>query len=171
VILRPFAATEFGVLWRAVAGADPTEAIGERDEAAMRSRVEASGAMTERELLLAIDVDGRPVGSIQGYRDGVPEGVFGIGIDLFDEGDRGKGHGTAAVRALVTRLFDGEGARRIEAGTAVDNVAMRRVLWRTGFRQEGILRRFYPSVDGDGLDCVMYGMTRVDYEEVRTTWT
>jgi ribosomal-protein-alanine N-acetyltransferase len=100
------------------------------------------------------------VGSIQGYRDGLPEGVFGVGIELFDEGDRGKGYGTAAVKALAGRLFDEAGARRLEAGTADDNAAMRTVLERVGFRQEGLLRCWYPSDDGRGIDRAMYGMTR-----------
>lgn len=169
--LRPFEPAEFDVLWRAVAGADPTVAVGKMDPELLRARVETSGQVTERELLLAIEADGRLIGSIQGYRDALPNGVFGLGIELFEERDRGKGHGTAAVKELVARLFDLEGARRIEAGTADDNAAMRAVLVRRGFQQEGILRRWYPSEDGRGVDCVMYGMTKDDYEDVKTRWT
>ena len=169
--LRPFDPAEFDVLWRAVTGADPTTAVGKRDPELLRARVETSGRMTERELLLAIEADGRLIGSIQGYRHELPDGVFGLGIELFDERDRGKGHGTAAVKELVARLFDRESARRIEAGTADDNAAMRVVLRRLGFQQEGILRRWYPSQDGRGVDCVMYGMTRDDYQDVKTRWT
>ena len=116
--LRPFQPTEFDVFWHAVAGSDPTVAVGKMDPELLRARVATSGQMTERELLLAIQVDGRLIGSIQGYRDALPDGVFGLGIELFDEGDRGMGHGTAAVKELAARLFDHEGARRIEAGTA-----------------------------------------------------
>lgn len=169
--LRPFQAAEFDALWAAVSGADPTVAVGAMDPDLLRTRVAASGRLTERELLLAIEAEGRLVGSIQGYRDGLPEGVFGVGIDLFDEGDRGKGYGTAAVKALASRLFDEAGARRLEAGTADDNAAMRAVLERVGFRQEGLLRRWYPSDDGPGIDCAMYGMTKDDYDEVKTRWT
>lgn len=169
--LRPFAPDEFDALWRAVVDGDPTVAVGRMDPDRLRERVDASGRVTERELLLAIETDGRLIGSIQGYRDGLPDGVFGLGIDLFDERDRGKGHGTAAAKALVARLFDAEGARRVEAGTANDNAAMRAVLERLGFKQEGILRSWYPSEDGRGVDSVVYGMTREDYEEVRMTWT
>ena len=167
--LRPFLPDEFDVFWRAVSSRDPTVAVGSMDPDRLRERVEASGRLTERELLLAIETNGRLIGSIQGYRDGLPDGVFGLGIDLFDERDRGKGHGTAAAKTLVARLFDAEGARRVEAGTAMDNVAMRAVFERLGFKQEGILRRWYPSQDGKGVDSVVYGMTRDDYEEVRTT--
>jgi aminoglycoside 6'-N-acetyltransferase len=169
--LRPFEPAEFDVLWRAVAGADPTVAVGKMDPELLRARVETSGRLTERELLLAIETDGRLIGSIQGWREGLPAGVFGLGIELFDERDRGKGQGTAAVKDLVARLFDLEGARRIEAGTADDNATMRAVLVRLGFQQEGILRSWYPSEDGRGVDCVMYGMTKDDYEVVKIGWT
>lgn len=169
--LRPFVASEFDVLWSAVAGADPTVAVGSIDPEQLRARVAASGQVTQRELLLAIEVENRLVGSIQGFREGLPEGVFGLGIELFDEGDRRKGSGTRAVKVLLTLLFENEGARRVEAGTAVDNEGMRRVLERVGFRQEGILRRWYPSDDDEGIDCVIYGMTRDDYEDVKTRWT
>lgn len=142
--LRPFEPTEFDALWRAVAGADPTVAVGKMDPELLRARVETSGNMTERELLLAIEADGRLIGSIQGYRDALPDGVFALGIEVFEERGRGKGYGAAAVKELVARL---------------------------GFRQEGILRRWYPSEDGRGVDCVMYGMTKDDYEDVKTRWT
>ena len=118
--LRPFGPQEFDPLWAAVAGADPTVAVGAMDPELLRSRLETSGQLTER---------------------------------------------------LAARLFDEAGARRLEAGTALDNAAMRRVLKRVGFRQEGILRRWYPSDDGAGIDRVMYGMTRDDYEDVNTRWT
>jgi aminoglycoside 6'-N-acetyltransferase len=168
--LRPFTPEEFDPLWAAVAGSDPTVAVGAMDPELLRSRVETSGRLTDRELLLAIEAEGRLVGSIQGYRGGLPDGVFAVGIELFDESDRGKGYGTSAVRTIAARLFEQAGARRLEAGTAHDNAAMRRVLELVGFRQEGILRRWYPSDDGAGIDCVMYGMTRDDYEDVKTRW-
>jgi RimJ/RimL family protein N-acetyltransferase len=169
--LRPFAVDEFDAVVRSVAGAEPTVAVGEVDVADLHRRLETSGNLTDRELLMAIASDGRLLGSIQAYRDGVPAGVFGLGIELFNASDRGRGLGTEAVALLTAHLFDRVEARRVEAGTAEDNVAMRQVLGRLGFRQEGVLRGWYPSEDGDGVDCVMYGMTRYDYEEAKTTWT
>jgi RimJ/RimL family protein N-acetyltransferase len=171
VHLRPFAPDEFDAVVRSVVGAEPTVAVGDANVDDLRARLENSGELTERELLMAIASDGRLLGSIQAYRDGLPAGVFGLGIELFDEVDRGRGHGAEAVALLTAHLFDHEGARRVEAGTAEDNVAMRRVLSRLGFRQEGVLRRWYPADDGAGVDCVMYGMTNDDYEEAKTTWT
>ena len=62
--LRPFEPTEFDAFWRAVAGADPTVAVRKMDAELLRARVESSGRLTERELLLAIEADGRLIGSI-----------------------------------------------------------------------------------------------------------
>jgi aminoglycoside 6'-N-acetyltransferase len=171
VALRPFRPEEFDPLWSAVRSADPTVAIGSIDPDALRDRVAASGTLTERELLFAIEADGRLVGSIQAYRDQLPAGVFGIGIEVFEPEDRSQGIGREAVALLATHLFAEVGIRRLEAGTASDNGAMRRVLERLGFVQEGILRGWYPSDDGQGSDCVMYGMTRSDWENAKRTWT
>ena len=171
VRLRAFHAEEFELLWKAVWGADPTVAVGNPDADGLRARMASSGQMTDRELLMAVDVEGTLRGSIQAYRDGVPPGVFELGIDLFQAADRNKGYGTEAVRLLTAHLFDAEGARRIEAGTAFDNAPMRAVLARLGFQQEGVRRRFYPSEDGAGVDCVVYGMTKDDFEDVRNRWT
>ena len=171
VRLRSFEPHEFEAVVRSVADAAPTVAVGDVDVEDLRNRLETSGELTDRELLLAIVSDGRLLGSIQAYRDGLPAGVFGLGIELFDGSDRGKGYGTEAVALLTAHLFDAIGARRVEAGTADDNAPMRGVLARLGFRQEGVLRGWYPSDDGAGVDCVMYGMTVDDYEEAKTTWT
>ncbi|HEX9123652.1 MAG TPA: GNAT family protein [Actinomycetota bacterium] len=171
VTLRSFRPNEFDVLWRAVRSAEPTVAVGRVVMDELRERVASSGQMTDREILFAIEADERLVGSIQAYRDQLPIGVFGIGIDVFDPADRGKGVGREAVALLVSHLFAMEAARRIEAGTASDNAPMRRVLEHLGFVQEGILRRWYPSDDGEGTDCVMYGMTKNDWEYAKHTWT
>jgi hypothetical protein len=101
--LRPFAPQEFDALWAAVADADATVAVGSMDPELLRSRVATSGQMTERELLLAIEAEDRLVGSIQGYRADLPDGVFGVGIELFDRGDRGKGYGTKPEPPTTTR--------------------------------------------------------------------
>lgn len=171
VALRAFRPEEFDALWTAVRSAGQTVAVGAVDPVELRRRVEDSGRMTDREILFAIEAEGRLIGSIQGYRDHVPAGVFGIGIEIFEPADRGQGFGRESVALLVSHLFGLDGSRRVEAGTALDNAAMRRVFEVLGFVEEGILRRWYPSQDGRGTDCVMYGMTRDDWENVNDTWT
>jgi RimJ/RimL family protein N-acetyltransferase len=136
----------------------------------LRGRVAASGTMTERELLLGIETEGRLVGDVQARHDGGPKGVFELGITIFDEADRGKGVGRQAVAAITSHLFAAEGAHRVQLTTDVANVAMRAVVERLGFGFEGVLRGFWPEPDGYH-DYAMYAITKHDHESVSQTWT
>lgn len=168
VRLRPLRGDEFDVVWRARAASSQAAAIP-FDRQEIRRRIASSGEMTEWGLLLGIEWQGRLIGEIQGYRTPMPA-VFGIGIVVYDPQDRGRGVGRDAVRAMTRHLFDDEGARRVEGGTTPDNVAMRRVFRELAFVEEGTLRRFLPGDDDEGVDCVMYGMTRDDYREAKSEW-
>lgn len=170
VVLRPFRPEEFDTLW-AVRHGDDRRCPAELTEEQLRQRVALSGTLTAWGLELAIDAGRRMVGEIQAYRQNLPSGVFGIGIVLFDAGDRGRGYGTDAVALMGSHLFETERIRRVGGGTTPDNAAMRRVFRRLGFVEEGVLRRFLPSADGGGADCVMYGMTKDDWENAKTGWT
>ena len=138
----------------------------------LQERVAHSGGFFNGEILLGIEVDGRLVGEIQARRpeNAMPPGVFELGIGLFDGSDRGKGIGSKAVALLTKRLMDEEGAHRVQAGTDLENVAMRTVLDHLGFGFEGVMRGFMPSPGGP-RDYALYGITKVRYEEVRSTWT
>jgi RimJ/RimL family protein N-acetyltransferase len=171
VRLRPLRSEEFDRLRSAREQADATVSPGSSGDDELRERIEHSGTLTGWGLALGIDASGDLIGQIQAYRAQLPRGVFGIGIELFDQDDRGKGYGTEAVAMLVRHLFDEEQARRVEGGTTSDNAAMRRVFERLGFVEEGVQRQFLPAADGGGADCVMYGMTRNDYEGVKDHWT
>jgi aminoglycoside 6'-N-acetyltransferase len=168
VVLRPFRDAEFDAVWAGRVAASEAAAV-RFDRAEIRRRMESSGRMTAWGLLLAIESRGRLVGEVQGYRTAMP-GVFGIGVVVYEPADRGRGAGVDAVRAMTRHLFDEEGARRVEGGTTPDNDAMRRIFSSLGFVEEGTLRRFLPTVDGSGADCVMYGMTRDDYRKASAEW-
>jgi aminoglycoside 6'-N-acetyltransferase len=168
VVLRPLRRDEVDAVWHGHGAAGEAEAIP-FDRAEIERRVTASGEMTAWGLLLAVESGGRLVGEVQGYHSPMP-GVFGIGIALYEEEDRGHGIGGDAVRALTRHLFDEEGARRVEGGTTPGNVAMRRIFAGLGFVEEGTLRRFLPGNGGEGVDCVMYGMTRNDYVKASAEW-
>jgi aminoglycoside 6'-N-acetyltransferase len=168
IVLRPFRASEFEVVWRGrTSSSDAAVVPFDREE--IRRRVALSGQMTDWGLLLGIEAEGRLVGEVQGYRTQMP-GVFGIGIVLYEPADRGRGSGGDAVRAMTRHLFDEEGARRVEGGTTPDNEPMRRIFERLDFVEEGTLRRFLPGDDGEGVDCVLYGMTRQDYRKASAAW-
>jgi RimJ/RimL family protein N-acetyltransferase len=166
VTLRPFHADEFDLVLRRYAHEGP-----DRSQA-RRRRLHLSGTRTAFELLLAIEVGGRLAGEVQARcpEDAAPPGVFELGIELYDESDRGRGLGSEVVRVLSSHLFEHEGAMRFQASTDVDNVAMRRSLEKCGFTFEGVLRGFMPSPDGS-RDYAMYGMTATDWRTTRDTWT
>jgi RimJ/RimL family protein N-acetyltransferase len=142
------------------------DAFGPAERAELGERIERSGEFDGTELLLGIQVDGRLAGEVQARqpRMGLPPGVFELGIDLFDEADRGRGLGRTALIQLLTRLFEREGAHRVQLTTDVDNAAMRTVAERLGFRSEGVMRSFMPSLNGP-RDYAMYAITKDDWEE------
>jgi len=142
VRLRPLTAADLELLARTLPRADPAGRAARLD--------------------LAIEVDGRLVGDVQARssEDAFPPGNFEIGIDLL-AGERGHGYGTEALRLFTAHLFEG-GAGRIQASTALDNVSMRRVLERVGYRFEGVLRGFMPKADGGRDDYALYAVIRTD---------
>lgn len=153
--------------WFAPRGTGPRE-LADR----VRERIRRSGSFTEGVIILAIEVDGRLVGEVQARQpiNGLPRGVFELGIELFEHDDRGRGVGADSVVAITRHLFDDEDAHRVQLTTDVENAPMRRVAERLGFTFEGVLRSFMPEADGPH-DYAMYGFTRTDYEERNTTWT
>jgi RimJ/RimL family protein N-acetyltransferase len=71
---------------------------------------------------------------------------------------RGRGYATAAVRLLAGWAFETAGLARLEAGTAVDNVASQRVLDAVGFQREGCLRGRLPEPGGGRVDNLLYAL-------------
>jgi len=83
---------------------------------------------------------------------------------------RGRGLGLPAARALTDHLFGTQpAARRFEAQTRADNVAMRRVLLRAGFVQEAHYREGWPVEGGPAVASVGYAVLRRDWETGTTT--
>ena len=131
----------------------------------LRRRLARSGRLTRGHLDLAIELAGRLIGEIQARGDPaqtLPPGVFEVGIVLYDPADRGKGYGMEAVALLTGWLFEQAGAARVQAGTAVGNPAMRRVLERLGFACEGVMRAFMPEGAGR-TDYALYAVTKSDW--------
>lgn len=161
VILRPFRAEEFD---RAL-GREPAEDEERRE--VRRRRLALSGTRTAWEIMFAVEADGRLCGDIQARcsDQAMPPGVWEIGIDVWNEADRGRGLGSEAVMLLTGHLFAREGAHRVQATTDVDNAAMRRVLERCGFAFEGVLRGFMPVSDGPARDYAMYAITTPDRDD------
>jgi RimJ/RimL family protein N-acetyltransferase len=138
----------------------PTRGARER----MRRRIANSGRLVGGWLDLAIDADGSLVGEIDARHPprAMPPGVFELGIAFFDEEARGRGYGTEAIALLTAHLFAELGAERVQASTAVDNSAMRRVFEKLGFAKEGVMRSFMPAGESRD-DYVLYAVTRADW--------
>lgn len=162
VTLRPFRQEEYDLVLARYAAEAP------QASEARRRRLALSGTRTTWELLFAIEIAGRLVGEVQARcpEDASPPGVFELGIELYREGDRGRGFGSEVVRVLTSHLFESEGAIRVQATTDVENAAMRRSLEKCGFTLEGVLRGFMPSADGP-RDYAMYGVTVADRTGMR----
>jgi RimJ/RimL family protein N-acetyltransferase len=142
----------------------PASELNEEAARERLERLERSGERNGWEIMFAVEADGRLVGDVQGRcpRLAMPPGVWELGIELWDEADRGRGIGRETIALLSSHLFDDEDAIRVQATTDVENVAMRRVLEALGFHFEGILRGFMPDPAGP-RDYAMYGVTRSDW--------
>ena len=170
--LRPLTVQDLEPLWesrRADETAFPARAQPGAKER-LRARL-AKDLTLERDgwFELGIEAEGRLIGDVQARhpKNAMPGGVYEIGITLF-AGERGKGYGRWAVERFTDLLFRDHGAGRVQASTALDNTAMRRVFDALGWTEEGVLRGFWPGDDGNREDYALYAITRSDWESRNT---
>ena len=93
--------------------------------------------------------------------------VFGIWWQIgyvLVPSERGKGYCTEAVQLAVDYLFMSKNIVRIQAGTLTENVASQRVLEKSGFQREGIIRKGLFSW-GNWVDICLYGILREEWKE------
>ncbi len=76
-----------------------------------------------------------------------------------DEAHAGRGLASAALHELVVNAFEELGLHRVEAGTAVVNVASQRVLEKNGFRRVGLLER-HLLLHGEWVDHYLFELVR-----------
>lgn len=74
----------------------------------------------------------------------------------------GRGHATSAVRAVLAFAFDTLDLHRVEASCLPANLASRRVLQKSGFRQEGEARA-YLKINGAWADHLLFGVVSDDW--------
>ncbi len=127
----------------------------------LRKRIERSPTLEDGGFLsLVVEVDGEPVGDVQARapQNGFPPGVCEIGISLAST-LRGQGYGREAVELFTEHLL-ANGWPRVQASTALDNAAMRRVLERVGYVYEGVLHAFAPGDGRARADYALYARFR-----------
>jgi RimJ/RimL family protein N-acetyltransferase len=78
---------------------------------------------------------------------------------MLDPRHWGYGYGTELVNAVCALAFDSLGTRKLTAFVSVDNERSRRVLEKTGFLWEGLVRR-HTRIGGRWLDCHYFAQDR-----------
>jgi RimJ/RimL family protein N-acetyltransferase len=166
IVLRPLRAEDLDALCQGSRHLDErAQPYGPPTPERFGRLIERSGRWRRGRLDLGIEANGRLVGEIQALRGrawNLPPGVAQLGVAVFDPADRGKGIGSTAVALLTGWLLEHAGTVRVQAGTAVDNIAMRGVFERLGFACEGVLRAFIAANSGRG-DCALYAVTKSDW--------
>jgi RimJ/RimL family protein N-acetyltransferase len=162
LVLRPIAPDEIEAEWQEMVNSDPMASAGPVDERAFKDRLARSGELAGGWLDLAIDLDGEPIGRIQTFvppEREIPADSYYIGIGL-RPGIRGRGYGREAMTLLTDWLFSHGAAAVVEAPTDPQNLAMRTVFDRIGWRHTETYDQF-------GRTWTHYAITRPQWEELR----
>ena len=108
--------------------------------------------------LFVFSADGRTLYgavTLSNVRRGVAEtGTLGYWIG---QPFAGRGHATAAVRAMVGYAFGTLKLHRLEAACLPTNLGSKRVLEKSGLRQEGYARA-YLKINGEWADHLLFGL-------------
>jgi RimJ/RimL family protein N-acetyltransferase len=91
------------------------------------------------------------------------EGMQEIGYVILPS-ERGKGHCTEAVKLIVDYLFLSQNIVRVQAHTDVRNTASQRVLEKTGFTKEALVRS-HIFMRGQRRDEFLYSVIREEWKE------
>ena len=118
--------------------------------------------VTEWKLFVIEKKDGTRIGLMY-HRIYQPYEVMGIGCFLVP-GERGKGYGGEATQLMVDYLFLSTDVIRIQATTNVANKTAQRVLEKTGFKKEGIIRKL-KFVRGAWTDFYLLSILREEWKE------
>jgi len=162
LVLRPIDVSEIDAEWQEMVSADPMARGGPVAEDDFKARLARSGGMHDGWLDLAIELDGTLIGRIQTFvppERKTPAGVFTIGIGL-RKALRGHGHGQEAMTLLTGWLFTDAAATVVQAPTDPENIAMRTVFERIGWRHTDTFEEF-------GRTWVNYSITRAQWEGLR----
>jgi diamine N-acetyltransferase len=91
-------------------------------------------------FVACLAADGRPIGTIGLFELDLVNGSAALGISVGAEADRGQGHGSDMLRALLGWAFGFLRLERVWLDVYDINPGARRVYERVGFVHEGVLR-------------------------------
>lgn len=122
----------------------------------------ATGLWTDDAGAVAIEADGRMVGTCQFYRASPVIHGYELGYIVHDEADRRKGYASIAARLMTDWLFANRPAcHRLQLLIETYNIASWSLAERIGYRREGVLRSAGFTSD-EPEDCYLYARTRAD---------
>ena len=105
--------------------------------------------------ILAIELDGTVVGSVQWYQETEPA-FRHAGMDIYLTSEtQGQGIGTEVVRLLATWLVRERDFHRLVIDPAAANERAIRAYAKVGFKPAGVLRRSWCGPDGTWEDQLM----------------
>ncbi len=102
-----------------------------------------------------------PIGTMTAYK-AQQHGTADIGLLIGDKRYWGKGFGLDAWKLLLNYLLEQEGVRKVTGGTLRVNIAMLRIMERTGMQLEAV-RRDQEMVEGVPCDTLYYAKFRANY--------
>jgi RimJ/RimL family protein N-acetyltransferase len=114
----------------------------------------------EKKWFLIEKKDGSKIGFIEQF---AVRSHWGIGFVSIPS-ERGKGYCTEAVQLMVDYLFLSKDIAKILALTHIENIASQKVLEKTGFKREGLLRKEL-LIWGKWVDCYRYSILREEWKE------
>lgn len=139
LVLRPWREDDIPFLVSAYAAPDMTTQGGPLNASDLRALLPRL-APTRENLVLAIEVDGEPVGQVAVTAIDTRH-LTGWVSYWSHPNTRGRGHVARAVATLARFAYDELGLERLELGHRVNNPASGRVAEKAGFVAEGVERQ------------------------------
>jgi len=116
----------------------------------------------EENSFFILKKDGDIIGEIMHFPIG---DLMEIGYSVIPN-ERRKGYCTEAVKIMVDYLFLSKKIIRIQAHTDIRNRASEKVLEKSGFKKEGIIRKL-SFIRGKWRDIALFGILREEWKEPR----
>ncbi|MFJ1913048.1 GNAT family N-acetyltransferase [Streptomyces sp. NPDC088147] len=130
----------------------------------LRERIERHVEDQGRDDFIVLLPDGTPIGHIALFDQDMVDGTAELYL-LMDPQNRGQGHGTDALNALVDLAFGELPMHRLQAVTHTDNTAALTTLGNAGFVQEGV-RRSACLHRGRRYDLTVLSLLRAEWGEL-----